>query len=497
MTLKITGKLNHYILVLILIGCFVVRLYRLNNPVADWHSWRQADTAAVARNFAEHGFDLLYPKMNNISNVQSGLENPQGYFFAEFPLYNAVYSGLFVTMHIFSIEEWGRLVTDFTSVLTALFLYLLVRRHGTQTLALLAAGIYAFIPYDIYYGRVILPEPSMTMATMGSIYFFDLWINSESKTKNKHSKLHFNIHNAPLFLLAVLCTALALLLKPVAVFFLLPLISLAWQRFGTKSILRIDLWLFFLLSVVPLLWWRWWESHFPEGIPAYLWLFNSNHIRFRPAFFRWIFYERVTKLISGYAGMIFLIFGVIQMRRVKKDVLFFLSFPVGALLYVFIIATGNVQHDYYQIPIMPALAILMALGVIAFASFLRKIVPDIVVKATILAFFVIGFWFAWTQVKDYFNINNPSIIAAGQAVQRLTPKNAKIIANYNGDSSFLYQTDRQGWASYEKDLPIMIKMGAAYLVLANPTAQDMGFAKTYRIIAQSPQYILFDLRQAP
>src|SRR5438477_367674 len=117
------------ILVLILIGCFVVRLYRLNNPIADWHSWRQADTSAVSRNFIRYGFDLLHPRMENISNVQSGLENPQGYFFAEFPLFNATQAGLSLLFPQLTVEEWGRLVTDLTAVLATLFLYLIAKRH--------------------------------------------------------------------------------------------------------------------------------------------------------------------------------------------------------------------------------------------------------------------------------------------------------------------------------------------------------------------------------
>jgi len=95
----------------------------------------------------------------------------------------------------------------------------------------------------------------------------------------------------------------------------------------------------------------------------------------------------------------------------------------------------------------------------------------------------------------FFSIDNPSIIAAGKAIQELTPKNALIIANYNGDSAFLYQTDRQGWASYEHDLPTLHKMGAQYLVLANPTASDMNFAKQYKVIAHTQQYIIFDLNE--
>src|SRR5579859_2135669 len=103
-----TKILEIILLLAILIGAFILRLYRFNNPVADWHSWRQADTSSVSRNFIKYGFDLLHPRMNNISNVQSGFENPQGYFYVEFPLYNAAQAGLYVMFGHLSLEEWGR-----------------------------------------------------------------------------------------------------------------------------------------------------------------------------------------------------------------------------------------------------------------------------------------------------------------------------------------------------------------------------------------------------
>lgn len=114
----------------------------------------------------------------------------------------------------------------------------------------------------------------------------------------------------------------------------------------------------------------------------------------------------------------------------------------------------------------------------------------------VLAVCFVGlFWFGWQQVQPYFDIDNPSIVVAGKAVQRLTPKNALVIANYNGDSSFLYQTDRQGWASFEHSVPTLHKMGASYLILVNPIAQDMVFAKQYKVIAHTKQYVIFDLNE--
>jgi hypothetical protein len=88
-------------------------------------------------------------------------------------------------------------------------------------------------------------------------------------------------------------------------------------------------------------------------------------------------------------------------------------------------------------------------------------------------------------------------VVAGEAVDRLVPKNAKVLANLEGDTSFLYQTKRKGWASFEKPLPEMIKMGADYLILVNPNEADLNLGKTYKILDQTDQYVIFDLRQSP
>jgi hypothetical protein len=109
--LLMKNKLILILLTFILLGGFLVRLYRFDNPIADWHSWRQADTSAVSRNFVEHGYDLLHPRFDDLSNIPSGKDNPQGYRFVEFPLYNVAQAGLFQVFGILTLEEWGRLVS--------------------------------------------------------------------------------------------------------------------------------------------------------------------------------------------------------------------------------------------------------------------------------------------------------------------------------------------------------------------------------------------------
>lgn len=259
--------------------------------------------------------------------------------------------------------------------------------------------------------------------------------------------------------------------------------------------LRIELYLFFILALAPLLWWRWWESHYPEGIPAFLWLLNEGNIRFTGAYFYWIFAERVSKLILGYWGIAIVVVGLLAKKT--KGYGFFLSFLASSLLYLIVIARGNVQHDYYQIPLLPTLAFFFGVGAEGFLSF-GKTYGNKWISTTVLAIVCLfTLMFGWYQVRDYFHINNPNMILAGQAVNTLTPPNAKIIAPLDGDSSFLYQTNRQGWASFEKPLPDMIAMGADYLVLVNPQPQDLNFGKTYKLVSSSSAYLLFNLHQKP
>src|SRR3989338_11659015 len=160
------------LLSIILLGAFFVRLYRFDNPIADWHSWRQTDTSAVSRNFVLHGFDILHPKFDDLSNVASGIDNPHGYRFVEFPLYNLFQAGFFSLFDFFTLEQWGRLVTIFSSLLSTLFIFLIFKRRLNIKTAFISAFFFAYLPYNIYYGRTILPDSTMVTAILGGTYFF-------------------------------------------------------------------------------------------------------------------------------------------------------------------------------------------------------------------------------------------------------------------------------------------------------------------------------------
>ena len=465
-------------LILIIFLAFGLRFYRLNTPLADWHSWRQTDTSAVSRNFVKKGFDLLRPRFDDLSNVPSGLENLEGYRFVEFPVYNFVQAISFKTLPLLSLEAWGRLVSIFFSLGSLIFLYLITKKYLEEKTALLTAFFFAVLPFNIYYSRVILPEPMMVFTSLGMVFFFDRWIEKEKRSDS---------------LIAIFFTALSFLLKPFTLVFLLPITYLGWRKWQFNKKKWLFLFLCFFISFLPFLWWRWWMNRFPEGIPDSTWLFNFGGIRFKGAFFYWLFAERIGKLILGYWGLILLGLGLI-IKPNKKEGLFFYSWLTAILAYFVIIAGGNIQHDYYQVLAIPIICIFLGKG----AHFLLTVPKQhfsrlfsYLLLAVCLLFMLA---FSWYQVRDFFNINNFSIVRAGEAVDKLLPEEAKVIAPYGGDTAFLYQTNRQGWP-VGIEIEKMIDLGAEYYVNFNFGPETDWLMEAYCVIEKTPEWVIIDLKK--
>jgi len=484
------------ILLFILIGAFAVRLYGFNNPMADWHSWRQSDTSSVSRYFVTNGFDILNPRFHDLSKTPSnGIDNPEGYRFVEFPIYNVLQAGGYTLFPIFTLEEWGRLINIIASLFSITLLYLIVRKYSNIRSGLFTAFFFAFIPYNIFFSRVTLPDPLMVTAILGGTYFFDKWVCAKNlHTNNLRSILDFR------YIVSLLLITCAFLLRPYAIFFTVPIIYLAYRKWGVSFLRKWQLWIFFLVAIVPFGLWRIWMLRHPEGVPVSNWLFNGNGIRFKGAFFQWIFGDRIPRLISGYWGLPFIVLGVLVKQ---KDSLFFSSFLLSSLVYLFAVATGNVMHDYYQILIVPTLAIFFGIGVDFILSQSETVFNRRVAKLSVVVCILLMFMLSWYNVRGYYNIDHPEIIEAGKAVDKLAPKDAKVIAAYGGDTTFLYQTKRRGWPVVDRSWEDLIKAGAHYIVLVNPSKEELHIGTEYKQIKYEEffvqddkrSYVIFDLTQ--
>ena len=79
------------------------------------------------------------------------------------------------------------------------------------------------MPYNIYFSRVILPEPMAISLGLLGLYFFVKFIDKES---------------SKILVLSAILFSLSLLVKPFTIFYLIPAGFLLVQKYGLEGISR-------------------------------------------------------------------------------------------------------------------------------------------------------------------------------------------------------------------------------------------------------------------
>jgi len=476
-TPKKQNKLSLIVLAIIVILGIFLRSYKIHEKLGDWHSWRQADTASVAKEYVKAGkIDLFYPKFHDLSSIPSGQNNPEGWRMVEFPLRDGLHAWISMQFPDYGFLEWGRTLSIIFSTTTIVIIYLIVLPLSGSVAALASSLVFAILPYNMFYGRVILPEPMLVMFTMLTLFAYIRYTDSR--------KLVW-------YATTLASLILALLLKPTALIVLLPMIGYFFASSGKTLKLFLTSAILPILAIIPYMLWRRHIAAYPMGIPASSWLFNSNNIRFKGAWFRWLFGERIGKMILGYWGLIPLGFGVAKLGENKKETLVYGGLLLGSLSYLAVVATGNVQHDYYQIQIMPTIAIFAGVG-ISYMLSLKKGLGKVFISLLVLAILGLSTALSWYELKGYFWVNNRPMVEAGEYIDANVPSDALVIAPYQGDTAFLYQTNRRGWP-IGGQIDEKIKLGATYYAT---TTRDQEFNELkikYTVLVENDRFAVIKL----
>lgn len=485
-------------------------MYKLEWPLGDWHSWRQADTASVARSFYQEGFNPLMPKyddMNAYSEEQ--IYNPKRHRFVEFPIYNSLIYFAYV-LNGGVDERYARLISILFSLGSTIFVFLLAKKYFNTGSGLFSAFVFSVLPFNVFFSRVILPEPTLIFFGLGALYFTDRWI-----WENKWS----------LFVVSLLFASSALLVKPMAIFFLLPLVysvlkkEIGFFKDGSfKSIMHSimvakgiykkggivlkNVWfnpvrfvIFIVLAAAPIVAWRIWITNFPEGIPASEWLFNGNGIRFKPSFWYWIFVERLGKEILFTTGVALFFIGLIFKPENKNNgLLHFLA--LSMFVYICVFATGNVQHDYYQAITVPILSIFMGRALYILFTGIPGVISRVYSIPLAIFLLVISLGMTWWYTKDFWQIIDERVHIVGHQVDKILPKDAQVVAPAGGDTTFLYHINRPGFAVMAFPLNhLRDDFGIDYYVALNYDEDANNAMKRYEVVQKNKDFIIFDLHK--
>lgn len=502
---------NSYIilLVMVVLSGTCIRLINLTQPLLEGSSTRQFTTAMVARNFYHHGFKLFYPQ------IEGGGDDP-GYVMQEFYIIPFVAAIFYWFMG--GVHEWVlRLLSVISYILAAIMLYKLSQYYFSRKTAIISVFCFTVSPISIYLGRAVHPEMLIAFFNMATIYAFSRWIFQEK-----------NIYG----LWAILSFVFAVLLKVPNLYLLLPILFIVFVKYHESFLKQPKLWFFLMVSSIPIglfnLHQHLVRMAFPnpsmdnfklEVIINYLKVFLRNKYFYKAV------YENMISYTLTPIGFVLFILGLMLKPENKRSWLFHIW--ILSIAIFFLLMPAQSRQGYYQMHLLPAACIIIAGLIFKFynsqffkENFLRKrIFTNLFLSVIFLV--VLRYTYAFYEVPKNFR----HVVETGQVIDRLTEKDALVIASVEGSGDLLYYANRRGWGfmihGEEKrkqeiaqgedtrgktyDPIVLLELfrskGADYFASAS-MEEFFGHEKfsrymfeNYRVIQQTTHYIIFDLRK--
>ena len=436
-----------------------IRLIGLGGPIVDEQAWRQTDTAAIARNYFEEGYDLLYPRVDWRGDTEGFVE-------ANFPAYAFLVACGYRLLG--APKEWvGRLVAVLFSAFSVVPLYFLGKRWYGREVGRLSAFLFAIAPLNLFFGRAFMPESMMLFFSIGAIYGFVRWADTETWGW---------------FFCAAICAALAFLIKIPTLYLGLPLAFLAYQKFRRRVLTEPRIWGYVLLSLAPaVLWYRhayglFQRTHLTFGIWNTYGYRKWGNVEFlvSPSF-----YGRMAERLGGVVftplGLVLLGFGVWCCLRRRRGWVF-LFWLAAIVIYVLLVPEGNWTLNYYQLPFVPAGSVLIGLA-------LASLPKTPLGRAGLLGCLIVLGGSSYLYARPLYR-SKPYHVARyemGRKIDIRLPAGALLVvgdldanagARYRAQSpTFLYYCRRKGWQLTPDEfvperLEALRRKGAQYFVAA-------------------------------
>lgn len=418
---------------------------------------RQADTAAIARNFAESGESILKPQID-----WRGVG--PGYVEADAQIFPYLTSLIY---RLVGVHEWiGRLISLIFSSLTAWLVYLFGSRIADQRFALTATAVFFILPLETFYGSAFMSEPLMLLGQMGAVVFFERWVSGQSGQSGRSGQVNWWI--------SLGCFCLAALIKPMSLVIGLPLAVLAYERFSWGFLYRKSLLLYALILFVVT------AAYYHSAHQLFLTYGNSFWLR---GYGIWL---DPAQLLSGdfwirmigkvllshpltYGGFLLFLIGI--SRRNGRHHRLLISWALAVIASFFIVAKGNLLHSHYQMPLMIPGSFLISGGLtwIFTEANSRKAIRYIGIIALSLLFAQIAYK-QWAHI-DIAKASQPRIELA-KTLDRTLPPDAKLITLDDDSPLMLYYAHRKGWI--EKPSPDQLvaasRMGVALYIAGGTDA---------------------------
>lgn len=430
-------------IILIFIFSVAVRLYRIDTPPIDAHSWRQSITTAIAKNFITEDSNILRPRQNEILPEK----NFGRYIFLEFPIYEYSISLLY---RIFGMEYWiPRMISIVASAITAVFISFFITMLFSSKKAGLIGGLaFSLFPVSYFYGRSVIPDMMGLMFFSACLYLLIRNIQS---------------YSIKYLIAAAACLSFAGIIKPYY-FIYIPLFAVSllshtsYPRKAIKQMVQVLILCCFITFSPYVLWASYYRLKFPVAIPTdhMFGILGLTSIQY-PQYLQYMLVERFSSVLFTPAGFLIICLGGViysfktSTQTNNKYRLFLFIWGLLFLLYLLIVADGNFAHHYYQLPFIPLACILFTQTVLYICQVARRFIKrthyfKLMVLCSILIVCVVLYGVQFVKIVSvWFTTEVPYFTEIPKA-QQIIPINSRVIVTgLFRNPSFLDLSARHGW----------------------------------------------------
>ncbi|NMA11871.1 MAG: glycosyltransferase family 39 protein [Chloroflexi bacterium] len=330
--------LHKIILIVLFMVAIGIRMYDFDDPPLDFHPARQLHSALMARGFyLDTGGNLPRKTAEYMHEaMMRGMQEP----WIEPPIMERI------TAYAYQLAGDADLriprgIAIFFWILGGVGLAFLAAGSFSSTGVIALCAFYLFFPYNVIASRSFQPEPLMLCLIIWGLYALVSWLDRPGFWRA---------------LLAGVLIGLAILVKQVAVFPLaLAGFAMIISQKSFRSVLkRPDFWIFIALVIIPVaaynIWGIWGAGFLRQQFQGRFFLAELIN----PAFYiRWI---RMIDQVFAVAFFILTMLGLLVVKNSKLRAIC-LGYMGGYLLYGLVLPHHIGTHDYYQLLIMPVVAI--------------------------------------------------------------------------------------------------------------------------------------------
>ena len=427
LTRKIKLKSNLVYTAMTLIS-LLIRFPQFLDHLGEAHRYRQSQTVFPIKVWLSDGFSPFHPKVPILGLPEE--------MYLELPIVQWLGFGL-AKMLFISPEISLRLVSLSCLAIVGLLLFKLIEKSFNLVVATASLGIFYFNPFSLWWFSVGMIDQVAT--TIGFVSAFILI------HKNKYSKFDW-------FAIGLSLT-LSFAIKPTTGF--IYIIFCILFLFQNKQINRNRIIFILFTTTSYFIWFLVTRSRIPAGVDSSYYSIEQFKTWYfaEPIQYFFVFLnvgDVISRFISTSFGLTLISISLIFLIICREHRVLLNSAALSVITNLSLFLFLNMQHEYYQIAILPLTALLVSMGLGCLYSMLKKINPKInsfVYICTTLFLMVVSTFrvdISRTYIQEL--MTRTTLPIEVEEIKNFSIDNEKIIiTGWLNDPYLMYMANRKGF----------------------------------------------------